>query len=130
MEPLITRPLFHSKPRLSIMVFFENFNQFLSKVARSPSKCSIVYLYLLVSASPNWYSNMTHSNRLDYQDSPIQWHPNPMYSGGLDDMDPRSIDYGLTDLPPPIPTVVLNPSGSVQQRSISRCLALSLRLFM
>ena len=65
---------------------------------------------------------MAHSNRLDYQDSPIQWHPNPMYSGGLDDMDPRSLDYSLTDLPPPIPTVVLNPSGSVQQRSISRCL--------
>ena len=59
---------------------------------------------------------MTHSNRLDYQDSPIQWHPNPMYSGGLDDMDPRSIDYGLTDLPPPIPTVSSVSKGFSRSR--------------
>merc|ERR1719189_2969425 len=67
-----------------------------------------------VATSPNWYSNMTHSNRLDYQDSPIQWHPNPMYSGGLDDMDPRSIDYGLVDLHPAAPPMVINSAVSVQ----------------
>ena len=63
---------------------------------------------------------MAHSNRLDYQDSPIQWHPNPMYSGGLEDMDPRSIDYGLVDLHPAAPPMVINSAVSVQQRSISR----------
>jgi len=73
-----------------------------------------------ISASPNWYSNVGHTNRLDYQDSPIQWHPNPMYSGVMEDMDPRSMDYGLTELPSAQPTMIINTAASVQQRSISR----------
>ena len=76
--------------------------------------------FQLVSASPNWYSNVGHTNRLDYQDSPIQWHPNPMYSGVMEDMDPRSMDYGLTELPSAQPTMIINTAASVQQRSISR----------
>ena len=63
--------------------------------------------FQLVSASPNWYSNVGHTNRLDYQDSPIQWHPNPMYSGVMEDMDPRSMDYGLTELPSAQPTMTI-----------------------
>ena len=78
--------------------------------------------FQLVSASPNWYSNVGHTNRLDYQDSPIQWHPNPMYSGVMEDMDPRSMDYGLTELPSAQPTMTINTAASVQQRSISRLL--------
>ena len=63
---------------------------------------------------------MGHTNRLDYQDSPIQWHPNPMYSGVMEDIDPRSLDYGLTELPSAQPTMIINTAASVQQRSISR----------
>ena len=80
----------------------------------------ILTKFQLVSASPNWYSNVGHTNRLDYQDSPIQWHPNPMYSGVMEDMDPRSMDYGLTELPSAQPTMIINTAASVQQRSISR----------
>ena len=80
----------------------------------------ILTKFQLVSASPNWYSNVGHTNRLDYQDSPIQWHPNPMYSGVMEDMDPRSMDYGLTELPSTQPTMIINNAASVQQRSISR----------
>ena len=44
-----------------------------------------------------------------------------MYSGiGMDDMDPRSLEYGLTELPSAAPSMVLNTAASVQQRSISR----------
>ena len=80
----------------------------------------ILTKFQLVSASPNWYSNVGHTNRLDYQDSPIQWHSNPMYSGVMEDMDPRSMDYGLTELPSAQPTMIINTAASVQQRSISR----------
>lgn len=62
--------------------------------------------------SDTWYPNQT---RLDYQDSPIQWHSNPMYSG-MEDLDPRNIDYGIQAASTSIPPI----STSVQQRSISR----------
>ena len=80
----------------------------------------ILTKFQLVSASPNWYSNVGHTNRLDYQDSPIQWHPNPMYSRVIEDMDPRSLDYGLTEVSSAQPTMIINNAASVQQRSISR----------
>jgi hypothetical protein len=43
-----------------------------------------------------------------------------MYSGVMEDIDPRSLDYGLTELPSAQPTMIINTAASVQQRSISR----------
>ena len=36
-----------------------------------------------VSGSPNWYPSVVPTPRVEYQDSPIQWHTNPMYSGNI-----------------------------------------------
>ena len=47
-----------------------------------------------VSGSPNWYPSVVPAPRVEYQDSPIQWHSNPMYSG-LEDLESRSVDYGI-----------------------------------
>ena len=47
-----------------------------------------------VSGSPNWYPSVVPTPRAEYQDSPIQWHTNPMYSG-LEDLESRPIDYGI-----------------------------------
>ena len=43
-----------------------------------------------------------------------------MYSRVIEDMDPRSLDYGLTEVSSAQPTMIINTAASVQQRSISR----------
>lgn len=68
-----------------------------------------------IAGSPSWYGGPSSGSRLEYQDSPIQWHPNPMYSGMDENQSSASVDHYLTpNQSISMPLMTANP------RSISR----------
>ena len=78
-------------------------------------------LYTKITGPSTWYSNVPTPTRVEYQDSPIQWHSNPMYAN-LEDLEARSMDgYGAGGIQPlwKADSSGLNPV-QIQPRSTSR----------
>ena len=56
----------------------------------------ILHFFKGANCNNTWYSNVPTPTRVEYQDSPIQWHTNPMY---IEDMEHRSsLEYGISPI--------------------------------
>ena len=94
------QPLSGHDQRLMMFEYHGDFSSQLSDVA---------------TVATGWYSNAPPT-RAEYQDSPIQWHQNPMYASNMEELDHARLDYVLN----PAPAMAPISSSAIQQRSTSR----------